>query len=110
MTCRIGDASPAEPFRPGDGGEARIGLLRLPRLAERHSIGAEIAKPQHWPRPALAFRIGVQEPARLGAERGFIRCIFEVHPHLLCRVAHFQQFDQPVLPPGCSPKRQRELL
>ena len=92
--------APAELLRPGDGGEACIGLLRLPRPCSasphrrRDRPAAAPAAPgswvPHW--PSRNARASARNAASSGVS-------LKSMPRLLCRVAHFEQFDQPVLPP-----------
>ena len=70
---------PAETLRPGQAGEARVGLFCLPRLTALQLRRASTPLCRSTGRaPALGFGVGGEEGAGLGAEGGFLGRIVEV--------------------------------
>ena len=82
-------------------------------LQRVHRLGDRVAEPQHRPRPALRFRIGVEERAGLGAERGFFGRVVEVHASGLSLMAALRISSSSTsrfFQHGAAAERQRELL
>jgi hypothetical protein len=75
-------------LRPVQAGPAGIGLLLLPGLADLDDVGAlERMRPSEDFAALLILlrRVGVDPLARLGAERGFLRGVIEIHARARAR-------------------------